>query len=504
MRHSFLTKFAAALALIALATFLFYGHWFGATLGLFAACWIVAVAIARPDVRRTGPAWIALGCALGFAIGLVDDPSLLGWVLFWSALATAALLPRCDFRDAIHWAGRLLLHGLVGIARPFRDLRLVARRRYATGTRMLAAVRLLALPVFGGALFLALFANANPVIADAVGMIRLPSLGSVILHLIFWACLLLVIWPSLRPHPLVTFAPPGGPSALSLPNIAPATAILSLATFNAIFTVENAVDIAFLWSGAPLPGSVTLADYAHCGAYTLIATALLAGAFVLVVLRPDSTAARSPWVRRLVVMWVVQNVLLVASSILRTFDYIAAYSLTELRIEALAWMVLVGVGLVLICWRLIAGKSARWLINANALAAVAMLSIASAFDLSAIAASWNVRHARTVGRLDLCYLHTRGASALLPLIDLERRARGAELPDRVAWLRSEAMETVTRDQADWHTWTWRNARRLARAEALLGPAPPRPRAAPNGRTCDGSIIPPPPSAPAPLTGATKR
>jgi uncharacterized membrane protein YGL010W len=61
MRHSFLTKLAAALALIALATFLFYGHWFGATLGLFAICWIVAVAIARPEVRRNGPAWIALG-----------------------------------------------------------------------------------------------------------------------------------------------------------------------------------------------------------------------------------------------------------------------------------------------------------------------------------------------------------------------------------------------------------------------------------------------------------
>ncbi len=493
MRHSFLAKLAIAVALIALATVLFYGHWFGATLGLFAVCWIVAVAITRPDVRRNGPAWIALGCASGFAIGLIDNPSLLGWVLFWSALATAALLPRCGFRNAIRWAGHLLFHGLVGVAGPFRDLRVIMRRRHATGMRIRTVMRLLAIPVIGGALFGALFANANPVIADIIGMIRLPSLGSVILHLLFWAWVLLVIWPSLRPHPLVTLAPFGGPVAPSLPNIAPATLILSLATFNAIFAVENGIDIAFLWSGAPLPGNVTLADYAHRGAYTLIATALLAGAFVLVMLRPGSAAARSPWVRRLLVLWVAQNVLLVASSMLRTIDYVAAYSLTELRIEALAWMVLVAIGLILICWRLIAGKSAQWLINANALAAVTMLSIASAFDLSAVAATWNVRHARTVGHLDLCYLHSRGASALLPLIDLERRARGTGLRDRAAWLRSEAMETVTRNQADWHTWTWRNARRLARAEALLGANPPRPRPAPNGRACDGSLIPPPPS-----------
>lgn len=40
--------------------------------------------------------------------------------------------------------------------------------------------------------------------------------------------------------------------------------------------------------------------------------------------------------------------LLAASSIRRTLDYIAAYSLAELRIAALAWTALVAIGLVLI------------------------------------------------------------------------------------------------------------------------------------------------------------
>src|SRR3546814_3553719 len=73
----------------------------------------------------------------------------------------------------------------------------------------------------------------------------------------------------------------------------------------------------------------------------------------------------------MVVLGIAQDVLLVASSILRTGDYIAAYGLTELRIEALAWMGLVAIGLVLICWRLIRARSPRWLINANAIAALA-------------------------------------------------------------------------------------------------------------------------------------
>ena len=83
---------------------------------------------------------------------------------------------------------------------------------------------------------------------------------------------------------------------------------------------------------------MTLAGYAHRGAYPLIATALLAGLFVLVTLRPGSDTVRIPLIRRMVVLWVAQNVFLVASSILRTRDYIDAYSLTRLRVAALAWM----------------------------------------------------------------------------------------------------------------------------------------------------------------------
>src|SRR3546814_5880510 len=83
-----------------------------------------------------------------------------------------------------------------------------------------------------------------------------------------------------------------------------------------------------------------------------------------------------------------------------------------------------------LCWRLSRARSPRWLINANAIAALAVLVAASVIDLSAVAATWNVRHARTVGdaagSLDLCYLRTRGASALLPLIDLERRVKRSE------------------------------------------------------------------------------
>jgi hypothetical protein len=199
---------------------------------------------------------------------------------------------------------------------------------------------------------------------------------------------------------------------------------LSLVVFNLLFGLQNGLDAAFLWSSADLPEGVTLAEYAHRGAYPLIGTAVLAGLFVLVALSPGSETARRPWIRRLVVLWVLQNLFLVASTMLRTIDYIAVYSLTELRTAALAWMALVGVGLALICWRMLRGKSAAWLLNANTAAAGVVLAAASIVDLGAVAAGWNVAHAREVGgrgaALDLCYLNGLGGSALVPLTGWRR------------------------------------------------------------------------------------
>ncbi|MDH4742580.1 DUF4173 domain-containing protein [Sphingomonas sp. CBMAI 2297] len=492
-RFSFLAKVAAAIAIIAAMDRLFLGDAAGSWIGGFALAWTGALLATRPALRRR-PSLAALAIAAGFAVVLAHDPGGLGWMLFWSALSIAALMPRIGrFDDAWRWSLRLAAHGLSGPLAPALDLIRLARlkpRRGGHGPARLAA--LLALPLGMTALFVALFASANPVIAQALARVRLPGLG----EMLFWALLLALIWPSLRPTRWATRAAALLPRAdIALPGIPAASLLLSLLLFNIVFAIQNGLDLAFLWSGAPLPPGVTLADYAHRGAYPLIATALLAGLFVLVALKPGSASAADPAIRRLVVLWVAQNLLLVASSILRTLDYVAAYSLTSLRIAALAWMGLVAIGLALICWRMLAGRSAAWLINANALMAALVLSAASIADLEASAAAWNVRHAReTSGRgvaLDLCYLAQTGPAALLSLVALERRPLPPGFRDRVRHVRAQVMADLARRQADWRSWTWRGRYRLETARHLLGPNPPAAATPLPGmeRDCDGTLHP---------------
>lgn len=499
---------AALVASIALAVqasnaLLYGGSWWGVLAGALIA--LVCITRWATWLNRTG--LLALLVAGLLAVALFNDPGLLGWVLFWAALSVATLSPRIrQFDDALLWSGRLLREALSGPLTMPRDVRRLMRvtgRRPQSGAR--AWVRLLWLPVAGTALFVALFALANPLIADALARVHLPSEEGTLV----WALLALMIWPTVRPHPWATRIATPSHVGVRLGEASLPSLLIALGLFNIVFAVQNALDLVFLWSGAPLPAGVTLADYAHRGAYPLIATALLAGGFVLAMLRPGTATAANLWVRRLVIVWVAQNVLLVASSALLTVDYVAALGLTEWRLAALTWMALVALGLVLIVVRLVTGRRGRWLINANALAATAALLVASVVDLGAVSATHNVAHARQTGGdgapLDLCYLAQSGSSGLLPLVALEARPLSPQLRRQVVRLRAQALGSLTEDQADWRSWTWRGARRLATATARLGSLAATPPALNEKQwtACDGSVqtTPSPPGGPPPIRAA---
>ncbi|QUD87415.1 DUF4153 domain-containing protein [Phenylobacterium montanum] len=462
-------KAAWAAGLTLAADQLFYGHPGGSVAAGFTLALAVALLSTHPEIGRDRRAKAAFVVAILAALSLADRPTFVAEAFLAAGLSVAVLAGRSAPEAGLgRWAARMAFQGVAALAGPALDLaglRRILRKRPLLRPPLLP---ILALPVTGAAVFLTLFAVANPVIGQVLTEIAPPEPD---IWRIGYALMVLTgVWALLRPRLLPPAkgvrTAPIRPSA----GVAPASIALSLGLFNALFAIENGLDIAFLWSGAPLPHGVTLAGYAHRGAYTLIATALLAGLFVLVFLRPGSDSSRRPWIRRLVVLWVAQNLVLVASSALRTADYIETYSLTRLRIAALVWMVLVALGLVLICWRLLRTKSAGWLIGVNATAAALALAGCAAVDLGAVAASWNVTHAREFGgtgaALDVCYLAQLGDSALVPLSALAASRLPPDLQGRVATVRANILDDLAARQGEWRSWTWRGQVRLDRALAL--------------------------------------
>jgi hypothetical protein len=512
-RFTFWGKLAAALALVALAEALFTPTAPpGAVAGVFALAWVIALGALNPGVRRDPRARLAATLAIALALLLVESPGGLALALFLVALCMAALLPRSGrFDDAWRWSGRLAFNAATGFVRPIRDAARLRRRAPASARVRLRALALaMILPLTGGAVFLTLFAAANPLISGALEDVRSPRLDlALLLRLVFWILVLLAVWSVLRPRlPRRAKPAPRTRPKTVFPSVNVTSSALSLIVFNAVFALQNGLDAAYLWGRAGLPEGMTLAEYAHRGAYPLIATALLAGLFVLVVLKPGSETARRPLIRWLVVLWIAQNLFLVASTALRTLDYVEAYSLTRMRIAALIWMGLVAVGLVLICWRLLRNKSGAWLINANALATLAVLAAVTIVDLGAVAAAWNVRHAEETGgrgpELDLCYLGSLGSSSLVSLAKLEAEPGTRELRERVGYVRARNQATLAQAQNDWRRWNRRDARRLTKARRLTPARAPASATAP--RDCNGRLRPAPvlvtPPAPVPPAAAS--
>ncbi len=518
-------KYLLAIAVIAVGDWLFYrNQWFGSGVGLFAAAIALAGLAGRPAILHDRVALVAWIASLAFAAALILDPSLLAWLLFGASLGIAILKPRTGpFDDAWRWFQRLIWQTATSSILPLLDLarlsrlkaKMRARGRPVRAVPLRALASTVALPLIGTAVFLMLFADANPVIRDWLGD---QSIGDfAVLRPFLWALLLLFAWNALRPrlarHLIPSF---DGTGDIRIPGVSVASVTLSLVMFNALFALQNGMDVAWLWGLVPLPDDMNMAEYAHRGAYPLIGTALLAGLFVLVTLRPGSQTAAVPLIRWLVTLWIAQNILLVASSGLRTIDYIEAYSLTLLRLAALEWMALVALGLVFILWRMLSGKSGPWLINANAGAAVMLLSVAAFVDHGAVVAQWNTTHAREVGgkgvQLDLCYMRNLGSSALLPLVELEAHPRLTdEFRERVTATRMAVREDIHLNE-QWGDWTVRNSSRARTADAILASRGGQRRIA-SDRDCHGRLYNPPPpvaatpavaTTPAPLTPAAPR
>jgi hypothetical protein len=475
---SFWLKVFLAAGLVALADVgLFQASFPGAGLALLLAALVAAVALSSPARWRNKLGAAALAIATLFALVQIDRPSILAVAFVLIGVGVAVLSPRVrSGDDAWRWALRLLA-SILGVIGPVLDALKVSRLLKARSRiRISGVVGAAILPVVGGAVFLGLFLAANPLLSELFGDLALPPLDPG--RLIFWIAIALAAWTALRPRTL-RFRARKVPVRPHKPLIGVGSVTASLVVFNLIFALQNGLDIAFLWSGAALPHEMTHAEYAHRGAYPLIATALLAGLFVLVFLKPGSPTAASPRIRQLVTLWIAQNVFLVASTMLRTAAYIEAYSLTRLRIAALLWMALVALGLILIVWRLLRARSASWLINANVLAAGVVLAGCAVVDLGAIAATWNVRHAIKADiEMDADYIAGLNGAGLIALATLEPAVMSPEGCVKVRRLRQQVREEIVARQADWRSWRWRDARRLETDARVGGHCTVRPISAP--------------------------
>jgi hypothetical protein len=464
-------KAAFVIALAALADWLFYGHNIGISAALFLAALGGAAIAANPrraSRRETGAA-VAVMVA-GF-VPMVIQPSFLATIFGVVGVAYAAM---ATTETGTRWTRRLNEAGRLIFDTTWRaplDLSRALRTQAGKPPRFSSLVGWI-VPLGLGAVFLLLFANANPLIESFLSAIDLSRLLAQVnvSRVMLWLLFVVLVWPFVflrRTAALKTITKEivAGSSDISDIEL-PATllnraAILrSLVLFNAMFAVQTVLDLTYLWGSAALPAGMTHASYAHRGAYPLIATALLAAAFVIIALKPGSDTERSRTIRLLVFAWIAQNVLLVLSSILRLDLYVEVYSLSYWRLAAGLWMGLVAFGLVLIVARIALGRSNRWLVGMNAAALAVTLYAVSLVNLPAFIANYNVDHSRELdgkgSSLDAFYILSLGPHAL-PAID-RYVAKTSTITQPLAPTYTANLRRLHLDRMkDWRAWGYFDA-----------------------------------------------
>jgi len=482
-------QLAAAAALVALADALFYGYRLGISLALFLAALAAASACLNPIRAEAARCWRAV---ILLAAGILPVVEHVNWLSVTIALIATAVAARMLTEPRrLSWLEHLwaaLRAPFSGVVRLFSDLARASRsgRRRQASTGVLSGLLGWMMPLLLCAVFASLFISANPLLESWLGRIDILALLDQLLsgRSVFWAVMLCLIWPLLRirslrrrkrerPAPSVAVA-----TLHPLDLLSERTIRRSLVLFNGLFAIQSAMDIVYLWGGASLPEGLSHANYAHRGAYPLVVTALLAAAFVLIAMRPSGSSERDPLVRPLVLVWVGQNVLLVLSALLRLDLYVDAYSLTELRVAAFIWMLLVAVGLILILVQILSRRTIGWLVSANAITLALTLYAYSFVDTAVVIANYNIRHSyemRGEGQMiDIAYLFSLGPS-VIPAIDryAPRIAAAGHIAPLSPWAGTSKIIAARRDdlvschrgsQTDWRGWSfrgWRLSRYLA-------------------------------------------
>jgi Domain of unknown function (DUF4173) len=401
------------LLLVGLADLLFWSHAPGISAALFAwAIFAVATSDIRPRRALIRPAVLVV---LG-ALSVVDHVQLLSLAFLAAALTCALIWARHPqaaiqvlVRAGLVFIGRLPMRWIAALDPRRLELRLGEVGRRPRGRQM---IRDWAFPVGGTLVFAALLMDANPLLARLFSMD--VNLWTAFERIVFWCGVALLVAPLIGSDvPLDTGRLRIMPVRLPGFGLNAPSVLRALAMFNLLIGLQMVTDMSILIGGAALPANMTYADYAHRGAYPLLATAILAGAFVLVA-RPFLGEHRL--IRPLMLIWLGQNVVLCGAAALRLDLYIGAYGLTYLRLYAFIWIGLVAAGLAMTLWQVLRGRDNGWLVKQSALLGVGTLCLCSFFNFAHLIAAQNL----TRERPDMAYVCELGPMAAGALAEATR------------------------------------------------------------------------------------
>lgn len=190
--------------------------------------------------------------------------------------------------------------------------------------------------------------------------------------------------------------------------------ILLFVMLNILLLVVNLLDVQYVYISKVLPEGLSHSEYVHQGIELLIISIIIAIAIILFVFRGKMNFySKSKALRLLATLWIIQNMFMIVSTIVRNNMYVAEYGgLTYKRIGVYVYLALALIGLVTTWVKIWKLKSNWYLFRANSISWYCMLVVASLINWDALITGFNTGHAKDLKELDKGYLIDLAPSTL--------------------------------------------------------------------------------------------
>jgi hypothetical protein len=427
----------------------------------------IALAVAVRRVRTSARLLFPAALLVMVCVKCIHSPSpgavLLG--LFLTVAVALHLRQRSVFVPEILAAALSSPAVVAGrVAGFFRGIARIAGRTRLGRQHVLPVV----VPALLGAVFVGVFAMANPLVERGLAR-ALEALSSLVslpspLRVGLWGVLGVALTVLFRPVTRIVR------HAFAMEQVGEATGVSlaiarnALVLLNVVFLAVNLLDAAYLWAGSPPPG-VDTQKYAHAGAFWLTVALALVTATLGVLFRKELAFDPSARTARILgYAWVGQSFVLALGAYRRIAMHVARSGLSDLRLMGVFGTTLVCVGLGFVVVKLARRRSFSWLLRRQLDAFVAALVLFTLTPTHLISARVNVSRIRAGEYRPILHMfaqsrHAESAPSLLPLLSHEdvrvRQGIAALLLDSEASLGGDAPRR----------WT---ERELARELAIRG------------------------------------
>lgn len=246
-----------------------------------------------------------------------------------------------------------------------------------------------------------------------------------------------------------------------------------LIMLNVLLAIVNGIDLVKLWPNQILPENLeSFSSYLHNGVQMLIVSIILAISILLFFFRGYFNYFKDAlWLKVLGYIWIVQNIILLASTAIRNNMYVEAYGLSHKRIGVFIYLILALIGLILSFYKIAAKRNNFFLFRKNAWAFYFVLLLCTPIPWDGLITQHNLNLAEKKDKsVDLEYLSRLSfynLDALLPY--LEKKGEnlfysGGMMSEEYA-LNRKLMDFLNEYQdADWQSHSIKKSKILRKIE----------------------------------------